>query len=88
MGRKNGKQVVAIPMGLVDGLGDVASRSEDIVQAIECAYIAVRSDRCDPEAYIDGMLAVLLLAADRMRIQAVSLRDEAEYLLGSGQGRE
>lgn len=74
-------------MEIVDGLGEAASHSEDLVQAVECVYTAVCSKRCDPEAYIDGTLAVLLLAADRIRAEVVMLRDEAEYLLEGMQGR-
>ncbi|WP_139653260.1 hypothetical protein [Raoultibacter phocaeensis] len=78
---------VAMPMEVVDGLGEVASSSGDLVQAIECAHMAVGSGLSDPDAYIEGMLGVLLLAAKYVHAESASLCDETERVLEDARGR-
>lgn len=78
---------VAVPMEVVDGLGEVAASSGDLVQALECAHMAVSSGLSDPEHYIEGMLGVLLLAAKYVHEESASLCDETERVLEEARGR-
>lgn len=77
-----------MPMEVVDGLGEVASCSGDLVQAIECAHMAVGSGLSDPEVYIEGMLGVLLLAAKYVHAESASLCDETERVLDETRSRK
>lgn len=73
--------VVPVPMEVIDGLGEVAACSGDLVQALECTHMAVSSGLSDPEAYIEGMIGVLLLAAKYVHAESALLCDEAERVL-------
>lgn len=74
----SGEKLDRVPLWVVDGLVDVADAAGSLAQAIECAGIAVRSPEEDAGAYIEGILAVLLLAAEDAYERVAKLRDKAE----------
>lgn len=75
------KNSVSVSLDFIDDLNEVANFSGSLVQAVECAHTAVCCQKVDPESYIDGTMAVLLLAAEYVYSGATALSNEVERKL-------
>lgn len=71
-----------VPLWARDGMDDAEAAAGSLAQAVRCARTAVRCSGEDCEAYIDGTLDVLLLAAEDAHAKIAGLRDEAEGKVG------
>lgn len=70
-----------VPLWVVDGLAEVAEDAGSLARAVECAHVAAQTSLTDPMEFMEGTLAVLLLAAEEAHGKAARLRDRAERRL-------
>ena len=76
MSAKNG-----VPLWVVDGLVDVTDDVGSLAEAVECAHVAAQTSITDPMEFMEGTLAVLLLAAEEAHVKAAKMRNKAERML-------
>ncbi|MEG2025137.1 MAG: hypothetical protein RRZ85_06275 [Gordonibacter sp.] len=67
-----------VPIDVLDGIGDVAIRTGELAEAIECAHVAASFKGEDCGEFVGGTLAVLLREADEVFGMASGLLSEAK----------
>lgn len=82
--KKNSSSEVINPSALLnvlDSVVEIADEAKQLSQATECAYTAMQTEFNDPMDYIEGMVAVLLLASDSLAEKSSALRCELYDML-------
>lgn len=71
----------AVPMSVLDSVVEIACEARQLYQAVECAHTAMQTEFNDPMDYLEGMVAVLLLASDSLAEKSSALRCELYDML-------
>lgn len=76
MVKKNGGRVENTPITLdvLDSVVEIADEARQLYQALECANTAMQTEFNDPMDYMEGMVAVLLLASDTLAAKSSVLQ--------------
>ena len=71
----------AVPMSVLDSVVEIACEARQLSEAVECAHTAMQTEFNDPMDYLEGMVAVLLLASDSLAEKSSALRCELYDML-------
>lgn len=74
----SGKKGGGVSVDMLDGIEDVATRTGELAEALECAYEAAKSQQADCGDFIGGTLAVLMREADEVFGAASGLLSKAK----------
>lgn len=65
-----------IPVGVLDCVVEIADEARQLHEAVECANTAMQTEFNDPMDYMEGTVAVLLLASDALAAKSSALKYE------------
>lgn len=71
----------AVPMSVLDSVVEIACEARRLSEAVECAHTAMQTEFNDPMDYLEGTVAVLVLASDSLAEKSSALRDELYDML-------
>lgn len=77
-GKKNSRRIEKppIPISVLDSVAEIADEARQLYQAVECANTAMQTEFNDPMDYMEGTVAVLLLASDALAAKSSALKYE------------
>lgn len=65
-----------IPVGVLDCVVEIADEARQLHEAVECANTAMQTEFNDPMDYMEGTVAILLLASDALAAKSSALKYE------------
>lgn len=83
-GKKNSRRIEKppIPISVLDSVVEIADEARQLYQAVECAHTAMQTEFSEPMDYMEGTVAVLLLASDELAAKSSALKRELCDMMG------